>query len=223
MERFLFDNLPKTYREDTILESLHFPQDADAEDLEEARRYIHEAETIANPKVLFSIVPVQERQNDFVIIGGVRIDCALMAENFRHVHRVFPYVCTCGQEVEAWSATLKDPLLTYWADRIKLFYVGVAQSYLFRYVREHYVPSGYLSRMNPGSLSQWPLSQQEVLFSLIGGVKESIGVTLTDSFLMLPSKSTSGILFSSDTAYENCQLCPMQDCPGRRAPYQNNT
>ncbi len=222
MERFVFRHLPKTNQEDAILKSLRLPQDADAEDLADAQRLIREAEAIADPKSMFCISAVRECGENHVVIDGIRIDCALMAENFRDAHRVFPYVCTCGEELESWSLTLQDPLLAYWADRIKLFYAGIAQSHLFHYVREHYVPSGHLSRMNPGSLSQWPLSQQEILFTLLGNVKESIGVILTDSYLMVPSKSTSGILFSSETSYENCRFCPMQNCPGRRAPYQNN-
>jgi hypothetical protein len=36
---------------------------------------------------------------------------------------------------------------------------------------------------------------------------------------MTPNKTTSGLLFSSEENYYNCQLCPMEDCPGRRAPH----
>jgi hypothetical protein len=76
-----------------------------------------------------------------------------------------------------------------------------------------------LSRMNPGSLPDWPLSEQKQLFTLLGEGPQSIGIRLTDSFLMLPIKSVSGIWFPSEATYENCQLCPREQCPGRRAPY----
>ena len=36
---------------------------------------------------------------------------------------------------------------------------------------------------------------------------------------MSPIKSVSGILFPTEVTYENCQLCPRDLCPGRRAPY----
>ena len=72
--------------------------------------------------------------------------------------------------------------------------------------------------MNPGSLPDWPISQQRPLFDLVGKAAE-IGVHLTDSYLMRPLKSVSGILFATDVTYENCQLCPVERCPNRRAPY----
>ena len=50
-------------------------------------------------------------------------------------------------------------------------------------------------------------------------VEKLIGVRLTDSFLMVPMKSISGILFPTEVRFESCQLCPRKDCPGRRAPY----
>ena len=76
-----------------------------------------------------------------------------------------------------------------------------------------------ISSLNPGSLKEWPITGQVPLFELLGGVTEDIGVVLSDSLLMSPVKSVSGIMFQSEEAYENCQLCPRENCPGRRAPY----
>lgn len=222
MERFVFRDITTVNSEEAVLKTLRLPEDVEPEDLADAHTLIRDAAVIAKPKAVLRLAQVTEHGADFVCIDGVRFDCALMAENFRPLHRVFPYVCTCGLELEAWSQTLTDPLHTYWADCIKLFYVGAAQMFLFKTVRERYLPSGQLSHMNPGSLPQWPLPQQRTLFSIIDDVEGAVGVTLTDSFLMVPAKSTSGILFASETAYENCRLCPMLDCPNRRVPFTEN-
>ena len=222
MEQLVFRDIPMCHLGDGVFKSLRLPSDAEPEDLADARTLIRDAAEIARPKAVLRLSLITEHGADFVCIDGKRFDCALMAKNFRVLHHVFPYVCTCGLELEEWSRTLTDPLYAYWADCIKLFYVGMAQSFLFRYVREHHLPSGQLSHMNPGSLRQWPLSQQQALFSVIGNVEDAVGVTLTDSFLMVPSKSTSGILFASETSYENCRYCPMSDCPNRRAPFTEN-
>ena len=48
---------------------------------------------------------------------------------------------------------------------------------------------------------------------------EDIGVELTDTFLMLPVKSGSGLLFETEQSYENCSMCPRTDCPNRRAQF----
>ena len=47
----------------------------------------------------------------------------------------------------------------------------------------------------------------------------AIGVKLTESYLMEPNKSVSGIRFPTEERFESCMLCPRQDCPGRRSAY----
>ncbi|MCG8400671.1 MAG: vitamin B12 dependent methionine synthase, partial [Firmicutes bacterium] len=61
--------------------------------------------------------------------------------------------------------------------------------------------------------------EQKKLFSILGDCSEKIGVELTDSLLMVPVKSISGIFFPAEAGFESCLLCPRADCPGRRAAY----
>jgi hypothetical protein len=70
-------------------------------------------------------------------------------------------------------------------------------------------------------LTNWPLSEQGALFALLGDPHEAIGVRLTDSYLMVPTKSVSGIRFPTEQSFESCQLCPRERCPGRKAPYDS--
>ena len=73
-----------------------------------------------------------------------------------------------------------------------------------------------------GSVEDWPIEQQEGLFSIFGGrvrIEDLIGVKLTDRLLMIPIKSTSGIFFPTESRFEACQLCPREQCVGRRASY----
>jgi hypothetical protein len=78
---------------------------------------------------------------------------------------------------------------------------------------------GETSTMAPGSLGDWPLSEQRPLFELLGGPQTAVGVELMDSLLMVPHKSVSGIRFPTEEHFESCQLCPRDGCSGRRAPY----
>jgi hypothetical protein len=79
--------------------------------------------------------------------------------------------------------------------------------------------SGRMSSMSPGSLPDWPLQEQRKLFALLGDPKGAIGVELTQSLIMVPLKSVSGISFPAEVDFASCQLCPRENCPGRRAPY----
>jgi hypothetical protein len=65
------------------------------------------------------------------------------------------------------------------------------------------------------------LSEQRAVFAALGDVQAAIGVQLSDSMLMIPAKSVSGIRFPTTESFESCQLCPRVDCPGRRAPYDS--
>ena len=77
------------------------------------------------------------------------------------------------------------------------------------------------SSLNPGSLAAWPITGQKELFEIIGRVSD-IGVSLQESFMMLPLKSASGLIFATDEEWHNCMRCPRTDCPNRRAEYEGN-
>lgn len=195
-------------------------EDADEEDVRRVLELAEEAAAVARPKAVFGEVAVDGRGADWVSLGGVLVHSEMVRNNLAQVERVHPYVCTCGTEAEAWSLTVNDPLEEFWVDAIKLLLLGKATARLNEAVAEQYYPDGHKAQMNPGSLKEWPLTAQRELFAVIGGVEETVGVRLTDSCLMLPSKSTSGFFFRSEDGFVNCAFCPILTCPNRRAPYQ---
>jgi len=96
--------------------------------------------------------------------------------------------------------------------------VRSAVDYIQNRLIEHYALDK-MSRMSPGSLESWPIAQQKEFFSLFGDTEELIGVRLTESCIMVPLKSVSGIYFPTEISFESCQLCPRERCIGRRALY----
>ena len=72
-------------------------------------------------------------------------------------------------------------------------------------------------RFSPG-YCDWNVSQQRVLFDMLGD--DTAGVELTANMLMTPQKSVSGIIgigYDNEiTKYNPCTTCRRQDCPGRR-------
>ncbi|MBQ7917036.1 MAG: vitamin B12 dependent methionine synthase [Firmicutes bacterium] len=185
---------------------------------------IEEAQAVANPIILFGICGVGASQGESIEVNGVEIHSPLAADKLDGRHRCFPYIGTCGRELEEWSKQYSDDILSeFWADEIKKKYLGRIMLAMRTYVKERYHLAGHTAALNPGSLASWPISGQQEQFAILGGrdfVKEAIGVIYNDSFLMLPSKTGSGILFESEVTYENCQHCPRITCPNRRAEYQ---
>jgi len=179
---------------------------------------IDKTQAIGRPKAFYKVAFIESRGEDQVIIDGVIFSSRVLRVNLEKAHRVFPFVATCGSELEEWSKSIDDLLEKYWADVIKEMALGTALRHLNEHLMDHF-HSGKISRMNPGSLSDWPLQEQRPLFTILGKGPGAIGVMLTDSFLMLPTKSVSGIWFPTEESFESCRLCPREKCPGRRAPY----
>jgi len=181
-------------------------------------RLAEEAQAIAKPKAFYKVAAIDQKETDHVIIDGITFRSRVLRINLEQAYRVFPGVATCGVELDEWVASKDDMLDQFYADAIAGFALYSATEAVETHIKGHFRPDG-LSQMNPGSLEDWPLTEQTSLFSLLGDPQERIGVTLMPSMLMLPTKSVSGIWFPLAESFESCQLCPMPDCPGRRAPY----
>jgi hypothetical protein len=173
---------------------------------------------IVKPKAIYALCFIEECAGDAVHVGGVAFESRVLRVNLDGLHRVFPYVVTCGTELDDPRGLANDPLESYWLDEIRLAALGAGIEHLRRRIEARYKP-GKLSSMSPGSLADWPISQQPKLFSLLGNVEAKIGVKLTDSYLMLPLKSVSGMYFATETDFTSCRLCPRRHCISRQAAY----
>ena len=176
------------------------------------------AEAIGRPKGMYKAGLIESRGEDHVIIEGQTFKSRVLAVNLEKVHRVFPFVATCGVELEEWSRTFTSVLEKFWADAIKGMALGASFLALLDHIKDQHRP-GDVSMMSPGSIESWSLSEQRALFSILGAPEDSIGVELMESCFMKPSMSASGMWFPTEHHFENCMLCPMVNCPGRRAPY----
>ena len=173
---------------------------------------------IARPKAIYEVSYVDNKDEDSLEINGVRFTSRVLRVNLDKVGRVFPYVATCGREVDEIAVPASDFMKCYCLDRIKEILLRSARDYLKDYLQRNYaLPQ--LSAMNPGSLEDWPITQQKELFSIFGNVEELIGVKLTEALYMVPLKSVSGIFFPTRVEFISCQLCPKEVCEGRKAPY----
>jgi hypothetical protein len=134
------------------------------------------------------------------------------------VGRVFPYAVTLGAAIEEKLAACDDPLEKYYLDTIANMALRTARNHLQGCLCEQ-LRIDRLSFMSPGSLPEWPIQEQVPLFALLEGAAEAIGVRLTESLLMTPVKSVSGLFFPTEVTFYNCQLCDRERCQSRKAPF----
>lgn len=212
----LLDSIPYEPDVSSLLKRLHLRVEST-----HARDFLgllEEARAIARPKALYRPAYVEEHGADYIIVDGVRLSSRVLAVNLADTGRIFPFTATCGVELDAWASGIDGLLERFWADAILEEAVYAAIRFLEKHMDEAFLLEG-AATMNPGSLEDWPLTQQRELFSLMPDAEATTGVRLTDSFLMLPTKSVSGIRFPHAESFESCQLCPRENCPNRRAPY----
>lgn len=199
-----------------LLNRLHIkPESSRASELDQL---LAEARELAHPRAMYQVAYITARGENWVEIEGQRFDSRVLQGNLEPLHRVFPYLATCGIELQTWAQGKDDMLINYWAEAIKEEALYNALHALGEALDARYHP-GKTASMNPGSLQDWPIQQQRMLFRLFGLEQERVGVQLTETMLMIPTKSVSGIRFATEVDFESCQLCPREGCPGRRAVY----
>ena len=190
---------------------------------------LDEAEKVASPRAFLRrayVTEVDETGAVLTVEGDdepktFRIKSPLVGEKLRKDTTVVGTVATCGRALYDLSVSYADdPLLREVAEDICLAYMRHVSIALHDYLREHIYGGDKFSRLSPGSLSSWNITGQVPLFELLGEGAELTGVELTPSYLMIPYKSASGLSFPTDSPFESCMRCPRENCPNRRAEYQ---
>ncbi len=213
----VLDNIPVELDLAKVLNKMH--QRRRNKELEKSvQELIEVARPIARPKAVYEVGYVDNKTEGSVDIGGVRFTSRVLRVNLDKVERVFIYVITCGRELDEIDVPSHELMESFLLDQVKETVLTLARKYLDDYLKRKYA-LGRMSRMAPGSLEDWPVTQQKELFSIFDNVEDLIGVKLTDKCLMVPIKSISGIYFPTEIKFESCQLCPREVCIGRRAPF----
>jgi hypothetical protein len=131
------------------------------------------------------------------------------------------YVCTAGKTISEKSASLlqgDDPVLGYVYDVLGSIITEATGDRIQSFLKSETEINGdqLTNRYSPG-YCQWPVSDQNKLFSFF---HENIcGVSLTDSSLMHPVKSISGVIgIGKNVKYREyvCTLCSSRNCIYRK-------
>ena len=188
------------------------------EQSEQIQALIDVAVPLISARAMYKVAYIDKKGDDNVTIEGIRLKSRVLRKNLEEVGRVFPYVVTLGDELEAKVADYPDMLEKYYLDTIGNVALTKARKHMEDGLRSKLALGG-MSFMSPGSLKDWPIEEQRPLFSIIGDVEGTIGVKLSESLLMIPRKSVSGLFFTTEINFQSCQLCPREGCENRRARY----
>lgn len=184
---------------------------------------VQKARDVAVPKATYRECFIQSKAEDSVIIEGLSFVSRILRTHLDKVDRVFPFICTCGRELDEAAPASGDFMKDYWWDAIKEALLKTAIGRFDEEIRKKHQLTK-TSAMHPGSgdVDVWPIGQQRNLFELLGDAPSRIGVSLTESCLMIPVKTVSGFLFQTEHDFRTCQLCHRDVCPNRSAPFDRN-
>jgi hypothetical protein len=211
----ILDNLNTDISLNEVCRRLHMAPDSD---VSEIQPLVDVVMTLIEPKALFDVCYIEEKLEDAVIVDRTCFKSRVLRKNLDQVERVFPFVITLGSKLGEKQTASDDLLENFYLDTIGNIALTSARKQLKRHLKSNFAMEK-LSSMAPGSLADWPIEEQGPLFKLLGDVDAAIGVKLTDSLLMLPAKSISGIYFPTEVSFFSCQLCPKERCESRKAKY----
>jgi hypothetical protein len=178
------------------------------------------AMTLIEPRALYDVRYIEEKLEEAVIVDGMRLKSGVLRKNLDQAERIFPFVITLGPNLGDKQAETTDLLENFYLDTIGNVALNSARKQLKRHLKSQFALDK-ISSMAPGSLPDWPIEEQAPLFKLLGDVDASIGVKLTNSLLMLPAKSISGLYFPTEVSFFSCQLCPRKRCESRKAKFSS--
>ena len=157
-----------------------------------------------------------------LVVDGVTLDIGrTVAGQLARSEGVFVFLCTAGPGIEERSRRLMaegDPFTGFIADAIGSLVVERAMDRVQGCLEELVGGRGLriTNRYSPGYCG-WQVQEQQKLFRLLPA--GFCGVSLTDSSLMRPMKSVSGVIGLGAAVRHSpytCRLCDLEDCLYRR-------
>ncbi|SHJ23256.1 vitamin B12 dependent-methionine synthase activation domain-containing protein [Hespellia stercorisuis] len=179
-------------------------------------------ESVANCKSIYRIFDLHETDENYYKIGTVHLESRNLSKNLKGCHRVVLFGATLGAEVDR---LLTRKALMSMAEVVVL--QAAAAAMLEEYcdecqeeIRVSLEREGeYIRpRFSPG-YGDFDIHYQRPLMQMLDCAKK-IGLTMTDSFMMSPTKSVTALIGVSSTQEnchkKGCEVCGKKDCIYRR-------
>lgn len=194
----------------------------DGQTLELVEECWQELEESVVKRVYFQEFPLSFSENGLIDMGCLQTESRALGKNLKDCQKVVLFAATLGVQA--------DNLLRRYS-RLQMSKAVVMQAAaaamledycdeINEKVRKDYEKQGYMlrPRFSPG-YGDFPLQCQPALLKALD-VGKRVGITLTDSLLMMPSKSVTAVIGISPIGQKQdskgCKLCDKTECLYRR-------
>lgn len=191
-----------------------------------------EVEDILAPQLSYRLLDILDIDRGGILLAdGTRFKSPKLARALARAESVCCFLATVGPAVDMQVQSLMQE--KHYANAYVLDALGsmsaenVVEQFYQRMARKQALTGGGVTlRFSPG-YCDWPIQQQRPLFALFEN-EETPDVVLSDSCLMTPRKSVSGLfgllppgVRGADPAYNPCNSCSKKDCIARRSDNSN--
>ena len=186
--------------------------------------YISNYHDFLSPAYSYAVRDIKSIKGSRITISdSIVLKSKILAELLKRCDKIVVFALTIGNYLEEMVDYLSENGLVLQATVLDAIGSGTAEKLAANVednVRQAAKADGMVisRRFSPG-YCDWDVSQQAMVFQALN--RDSCGIRLTESMLMIPRKSVSGIigLGLPDKGIEEfnpCQTCREKDCPGRR-------
>jgi hypothetical protein len=182
---------------------------------------LERASGLIRPGAVYKRILIEHTDETGIAAGGLRFSSTILSRCTADSGYVYPFVLTLGDRLEKAAGKSQDLLGQYHLEVLGDLALEICSKRLESHIKKKYAHKK-ISSFSPGTLEDWQITEQKHLFSLLGQLPSDIGVRLTEHLLMVPRKSLSGFIFSTDTDFVTCRVCDRERCFYRRAPYENS-
>jgi hypothetical protein len=178
----------------------------------------------AKTRAIYRILPVEAKNGSVALDGGVSLKSRKLADMFDPCDRAAVFLVTMGREVDQLiHQNMEDqPHYGFLLDAAASVAAESGAQYVQDYIEQEKLSDGegMTLRYSPG-YCDWPLKEQKALFKALPQAEKEIGVKLSESSLMSPRKTVSGVIGicpagSVKYAGNTCATCARTNCPYRR-------
>ena len=112
----VLNNVPVKLDLEAVLKRMHVR--SKNESIEKGvQELIEMARPIARPKAVYKVAYIENKNGDSLDIDGVKFTSRVLRVNLEKVERVFPYVVTCGRELDEIDIPSQEFMKSYFLDQ----------------------------------------------------------------------------------------------------------
>ena len=195
----------------------------DDKTLQEIQDSFRELERLADKKSIYRIFELSLKDENELKIGNVEIYSRNLRTNLKDCKQVVLFAATLGAEVDRLIRKMqvvdmaKAVVMQACAATLLEEYCDELQQKIPEYMQEQ---GKYISpRFSPG-YGDFSIQHQKAVLAMLEASKR-IGVTMTDSYMLTPTKSVTAVIGIGDVEMNcnlnSCEECDKTDCTYRRS------